>query len=54
MLALGLALAGLPHHFAELQAVCHTPRCIQGQFTDEQMAYFAAQGIQVDAEILSS
>lgn len=54
VLALGLALAGLPHHFAELQAICHTSRCIQGQFTDEQMAYFAARGTQVDAGFLSS
>ena len=52
ILILSLVLAGMPYRFAELQVICDTPRCINGQPTTESISQLIEQGLEITPEFL--
>ena len=52
VLILSLVLAGMPYRFAELQVICVTPRCINGQPTTESASQLIQQGLEITPEYL--
>jgi signal transduction histidine kinase len=52
VLILSLVLAGLPYRFAELQVICTTPRCINGQPTTASVSQLMQQGLEITPEYL--
>lgn len=52
IIILSLVLAGMPHRFAELQEICGTSRCINGQPTTESVSQLIQLGLEMTPENL--
>jgi signal transduction histidine kinase len=52
VLILSLVLAGMPYRFAELQVICGTPLCMNGQPTTESISQLIQQGLEITPEYL--
>jgi signal transduction histidine kinase len=52
ILLLSLVLAGMPYRFAELQVICNTPRCFNGQPTNESVSQLIQQGLEITPDFL--
>jgi hypothetical protein len=52
ILIFNLVLAGMPYRFAELQVICDTPRCFNGQPTSESVSHLIQQGLETTLDFL--